>query len=163
MALATRVIVYDRRIVHLIQRGDGKRWIHGQAKKIEGVARQIAPFRTGRLAASHVTLPTTGSNQYSKVYRVTAMAPYARFVHEGTGIFGPLGRPIYKPRGMVIPGMNPNPRVRVYPLRGRNAGLGVRYSRPMLRRGKGGTFVHETKGQRAQPWLQRAADIALGL
>lgn len=79
-----RVIVLRRNIVSLIQSGDGKRWIHSKAKAIERTARAMAPKRTGRLAASHVTLPTRGTNQYRKAYRVSAQTYYARWVHDGT-------------------------------------------------------------------------------
>lgn len=78
------VVVFESRIVSLVQRGEGQRWIHSKAKAIERTARTIAPKRSGRLAASHVTLPARGTNQYQKVYRISAQSYYARWVHEGT-------------------------------------------------------------------------------
>lgn len=80
-----RVVIYDRNIVSLIQVGEGQRWIHSKAKAIERTARAIAPKRTGRLAASHVTVPTRGTNQYQKLYRISAQSYYAQWVHDGTG------------------------------------------------------------------------------
>lgn len=124
-----RVYVFDSKIISIVQTGDGDRWTHAKAKQIERMARTLAPKRTGRLAASHVTLPTRGSNQYHKVYRVSAQAYYSRFVHEGTT--GPItGR-----NGWVkIPA----------------ARSGAPYS-PKLR------VVRSVRGQRANPWLARAA------
>lgn len=137
--MASRVIVYESRVISLMQVGDGARWTRGQAKDLEAAARRLAPSRTGRLRDSHVTLPTVGSNQYQKVYRVSAMAYYAAWVHEGTGIYGPLGRPFTGRNGwMKIPGVNPNSQTR-----------GPRV----------GTVVRWVQGQRPQPWLQRAADL----
>lgn len=131
--MAYRVVIHDQRIVSLIQTGDGDRWLHSKAKQIEHRARVIAPRRTGRLASSHVTLPTTGTNQYAKRYRVSAQAYYARYVHEGTG-----GMP---GRWAKLPGRNPNP---------------VRAT------GKG-TVIWSPKGQRANPWLARAARDVVGM
>lgn len=137
MATAYRVTVFRDRIVSLIQVGDGDRWTHKKAKQIEMRARAIAPRRTGRLSASHVTLPTIGSNQYAKRYRVSAQAYYAQWVHGGTGIYGPLRRPITAPNGwMKIPGKNPSPNRVV---------------------GRHGTVVESHRGQRPKPWLERAA------
>ena len=126
------VVIFEGKIVSLIQRGDGARWIHSKAKDIEATARAIAPKRTGRLAASHVTLPTRGTNQYQKVYRVSAQSYYAGWVHGGTG------PRIYPKRGkyLVLPGRNPNP--------GRTQGRGER------------TVVTSVRGQRPNHWLERA-------
>lgn len=127
------VVIYQERVVSLIQRGDGARWIHSKAKAIESTARAIAPKRTGRLAASHVTLPTRGTNRYQKLYRVSAQSYYAAWVHGGTGPW------IYPKNGrwLVLPGRNPNP--------GRTQGAGER------------TVVRSVRGQRPNPWLLRAA------
>lgn len=127
--MSYRVQVFNTVIISIVQTGDGERWTHAKAKEIERMARVLAPKRTGRLAASHVTLPTIGSNQYHKVYRVSAQAYYSRYVHEGTT--GPItGR---------------NGWVKIPAARG-----GVPYS-PKLR------VVRSVRGQRANPWLVRAA------
>lgn len=140
MAAIYRVTVLNGRIISLIQTGDGDRWTRDKAKAIEVRARIIAPKRSGRLAASHVTLPTAGSNQYQKRYRVSAMAPYGHYVHGGTGIYGPTGRRIVSTKGMgPLPGA-----------RGREPGR-----RP--------TYIFYSKGQRANPWLERAAAQVLGV
>lgn len=134
--MAYRVTVYESRWVSIVQTGDGDRWIHSKAKAIENRARIIAPKRSGRLAASHVTLPTTGTNQYVKRYRVSAMAPYAHYVHGGTGIYGPLGRPIVKLMSIPASGQRPP------------------YQGP--------TVIRHSRGQRPQPWLEQAGRQVAG-
>lgn len=153
MASFYKVTVYNGRIISLIQVGDGARWTHRQAKNIERVARVIAPKRTGRLAGSHVTLPTSGSNQYQKRYRISAMAPYAIYPHEGTGIYGPKRRrvSIGKPMG-PIPGYV---RLRRSGAPADGAWAGTRFAR------KGRVYLKSHKGQPAKKWLERAARIAL--
>lgn len=138
--MAYRVQVYESQFVNLIQVGDGDRWLHGKAKQIEIRARAIAPKRSGRLASSHVTLPTRGTNQYVKRYRISAMAPYAHFVHGGTGIYGPLHRPITTGGWMKLPGQNPNSN-----------------------RAGHSTVIRVHRGQRPQPWLEKAARDVLGV
>jgi len=137
MAAGYKVTIFNGRIVSLIQTGDGKRWLHSKAKGVEASARRLAPKRSGRLAASHVTLPTQGTNQYHKRYRVSAQAYYAKWVHEGTGIYGPYGVPVRTGRLMRIPG--PSPRI-------------------LRRNRKGPTLVRSHRGQRSNPWLLRAAE-----
>ncbi len=146
MATAYRVTVYDRNIVSLIQVGSGNRWVRSQAKQIEMMARVMAPKRTGRLAASHVTLPTRGSNQYHKVYRISAQAYYAAWVYNGTGIYGPMHRPVTSRSGklMVLPGANPRPK------------WGIQHNSP----GKP-TMVFSHKGQKPNHWLELAARAVL--
>ncbi|QNL30001.1 hypothetical protein SEA_WHEELIE_32 [Microbacterium phage Wheelie] len=134
--MSYRVQVYETRWVGIIQTGDGDRWIHGKAKRIEQRARIRAPKRSGRLASSHVTLPTTGSNQYQKRYRISAMAPYAHFVHGGTGIYGPAHRPIV--------------RIMSIPASAQRAPYGPR-------------VIRHSRGQRPQPWLEQAARDVLGV
>lgn len=124
--MSYRVQVINSRIISIVQTGDGARWTHGKAKEIERMARLLAPKRTGRLAASHVTLPTRGSNQYHKVYRVSAQAYYSRYVHDGT--HGPIT--------------------------GRNGWVKIPAARA---RGSRTVVVRSVRGQRANPWLARAA------
>lgn len=140
--MAYRVTVHRRNIVTLVQVGELNRWTRDKAKEIEHRARAIAPVRTGRLRDSHVTLPTTGTNQYHKVYRISALAPYAGYVHGGTGIYGPKGAPVYIGRPMKIPGRNPNlNRVQ----------------------GRSGTVIWSHKGQRGNNWLERAAEQVMSV
>lgn len=129
-----RVTVLKPNIVSLVQTGELRRWHRDFAKDIENTARRRVPKRTRRLEHSHVTLPTTGSNQYETRYRVSAMAAHGVYVHEGTGIFGPRGAPIISTRGM---GPLPNAR---------EGSIG--------RRPK---YIYYSRGQRPKPWLEHAA------
>lgn len=132
-----RVTVYRRNIVSLIQVGSGNRWIHSKAKEIERAARRIAPKRTGRLRASHVTLPSTGTNQYVKRYRVSAQAYYAAWVHEG------------------VPG-------RIYPKNGKALAIPRSRTKPPWNAGRGKVILKRSvRGQSANPWLARAAAMVV--
>jgi hypothetical protein len=129
------VTVYSGRIASITQYGDVARFTHGVAKDVERFARIYAPKRTGRLAASHVTLPARGSNQFEKRYRVSAMAPYSAAVALGSGIYGRgSGAPIVSKRGKKM---------------GPIGGAGPRY-------------IRSSKGQRpnnspGMNWLEKAA------
>lgn len=132
--MAYTVEVYENGIVRLIQVGDGVRWIRSKAKAVENRARVIVPKRTGKLMASHRTTQNrSGLGRYESGFAVSADASYARYVHEGTGIHGPRHAPIVKLKGMKIPG--------------RINRLGS----------KGDTVIYRSQGQRANPWLERAA------
>lgn len=98
-----KVTVLRGRIITLIQVGDVARWSHDTAQQIERLARLLSPVATGRLKASHVTLPGTGSNQFEKRWRISANAPYSLYRHRGTGIYGPNASPIIysKPAGPI--------------------------------------------------------------
>lgn len=137
--MAARVIIYDAAVSALFQAGgDVTEWNFRQAKEIETLAKAMAPRRTGALSASHgMSQNRSAMGRFQTGYRVFADAPYARYVHEGTGIYGPLGRPFTGRNGwMKIPGVNPNAS---------EAG------------NRRGTVVRWVKGQRAQPWLRDAA------
>lgn len=131
-----RVTVYETKWIGIVQTGEGDRWIRSKAKQIEARARVLAPKRSGRLAASHVTLPTRGTNQYRKVYRVSATAYYAHFVHGGTGIYGPAHRPIVKV--MSIPASRQR----------------APYAGPRV--------IRHSRGQQPQPWLEQAGQEVAG-
>ncbi|QIG59043.1 hypothetical protein SEA_RUBYRALPH_35 [Microbacterium phage RubyRalph] len=136
--MAYRVEVYESGFVTLIQVGDGHRWIRAKARQIENRARMIAPKRTGRLAASHRTdQERTAQGRYQSGFRVSATVPYAGFVHRGTGIYGPRGARIISRRGKMMG-----------PLPGAGAG------RPR--------FIRSSRGQRPQPWLERAGRSVVG-
>lgn len=71
-----------------------------KAEKVRNQAVMICPFDTGRLRSSITTelrvidgLPvaTVGTN-----------VSYARFVHDGTGIYGPSGQPIRPTSGQFL-------------------------------------------------------------
>lgn len=129
--MSYKVTVHREKIVALIQTGKLNGFTFQQAKKVERTARAIAPKRSGALVASHKTLRTSGTNQYVVRYRVSADAGHARYVYHGT--HGPItGR-----NGWVkLPGRNPS----------------------AIRTGSS-TVVRSVRGQRANPWLLRAAHI----
>ena len=57
---------------------------------VEALAVKTAPKRTSNLARSR----TTNVNDDGTRGRLSFTAPYAEYVHEGTGLFGPHHRPI---------------------------------------------------------------------
>jgi hypothetical protein len=59
---------------------------------VEAEAVRRAPHRTDNLLNSATTSWSGGG--FDTVAQVRFTAPYALYVHEGTGIFGPEGRPI---------------------------------------------------------------------
>lgn len=127
------VIVDDQGIANLIQVGDGARWIRSKAKAVENRARVIVPKRTGELMRSHSTRQNRNLGRYESGFAVSASAGHAQFVHFGTGVYGPRHRPIVKLKGMKI--------------KGRITRTGS----------KGDTVIYSHQGQRANPWLARAA------
>lgn len=65
------------------------------ARAVEGEAKRRAPVRTGRLRNS-IRAYLSGAGRGV----LEATAPYARYLHEGTGIYGPARKPIViEPRG----------------------------------------------------------------
>lgn len=68
------------------------RWAHGLGREVRNQARRRAPVDDGRLRSSIDYAITRRGNRVSVV--VGSPLPYARYVHEGTGIYGPHGTPI---------------------------------------------------------------------
>lgn len=94
---------------------------------VAAAAQRRAPVVNGQLRASIRTSVTgTGSEVRGEVY---TPLEYARYVHEGTGIYGPARRPIRPVRAKVLSWRGPGGR-RV--------------------------FAAEVRGQRAQPFLWEA-------
>lgn len=131
--MAHRVTVYDNRISGLIRTGEGNRWIRGKADEIKDLAVIMAPKRSGRLAASHeVAQAHDRGGLFVSNYAVSARTPYAAFVHGGTGLYGPHRKVIvYRKPAGPIPTE------------------------------RGNIYIWSQKGQRAQPWLARAASIVV--
>lgn len=60
-------------------------WTRDQAQQVATVARREAPSRTGRLRASIVARRAQDvSGRFVSGWEVSATAPYAAFVHQGT-------------------------------------------------------------------------------
>ncbi|MDA8086541.1 MAG: HK97 gp10 family phage protein [Nitrospiraceae bacterium] len=64
--------------------------VYSLAEEIEGKAKKEAPVRTSNLANS-ITFYLSNMGMQATV---KATAPYAKYVHQGTGIYGPHGTPI---------------------------------------------------------------------
>lgn len=133
-----KTTVYEGNIVQLIQRGSGNRWIRRKANAIKDTAVILAPVRTMALKRSHkVTQNRNLLGQYQSGFIVSADAGHAAAVHGGT--VGPIHA--RNGRYLRIPGDNPRRYVR-NPRHGRNEPT---------------TVVRSVRGQRANPWLLRAA------
>lgn len=95
---------------------------------VESVAVEEAPHATGNLADA---ITVRAGEREGEVY-VSAAAPYAVYVHQGTGLYGPLKQAI-KP-------------VRARALHFQAGGREV--------------FARQVKGQRPNPFMDRAAERA---
>lgn len=117
-----------------------------RANRVLNAARRLAPADTGALRASLAVTFSPGPDG-APVARIGSNLPYAVFVHEGTGIYGPRGAMITPKRGrfMVWPAIN-------------NSGSGNR-------RYSGGktqlyVFARQTRGMPGRPFLLQALDAA---
>lgn len=116
--------------------------------RVESAAKRnlsSAPKRidTGRLRASISTQVVTRDGSPAVI--VGTNVAYARFVHDGTGLFGPLARRITPKRAKVM----------VWPGRG--------VSRRYAKRGgrlRGKVVARSTKGMRPNPFLAKALSAA---
>lgn len=71
-----------------------------RADRVVNRAKQLSPVHTGRLRSSitrEVVVTASGP-----VARAGTNVEYARWVHEGTGIYGPRGQPIRPVRAKVL-------------------------------------------------------------
>ena len=75
------------------------------AGQIEAQAAKETPVRTSNLVNSISSFLT--NNGMTGIIR--AAAPYAEYVHEGTGLYGPHKQGIMRKRGSVGKGQKPNP------------------------------------------------------
>jgi HK97 gp10 family phage protein len=99
---------------------------------VAAAAQRLAPVRTGTLRNS---ITATVIRNFEPKGVVEATAPYALFVHNGTGIYGPRGRPIVPVRARVL----------AFP--GRDGRM---------------VFARSVRGQRPQPFLTNALHEVLG-
>lgn len=75
-----------------------------RANRVLSAARRLTPVDQGRLRASEAiefSLVSTGYGM-APVARIGSNLPYAIYVHEGTGIYGPKGTPITPKRGRFL-------------------------------------------------------------
>lgn len=123
----------DSNINQLLRGPDGEvvSALREVAERTAAIARTLAPADTGALRGSIRTSYETSEREVN-AYVYTNL-DYAEYVHEGTGIYGPRGRPIRPRRGRYL----------VFP--GRTGGM---------------VFAREVQGQRPQPFLRRALERA---
>lgn len=106
--------------------------VNDVAERTARAARSRAPVDSGRLRNSiRVRSHATASQFKAWVY---TNVEYSVYVHEGTGIYGPRGRPIRPRRGRFLAWEDPN--------------------------GGGMIFAREVRGQRPQPYLLDALRFA---
>lgn len=70
--------------------------IYKRAKRVEAKAKRLTPVNTGRLRASIGTTLTKVNGEVTA--RVGTNVKYGKWVHDGTGIYGPRKTPI-TPKG----------------------------------------------------------------
>jgi len=97
------VIVLDRiALFQLLKSPTGAviRDARRRGRRVQSAARRLAPVRTGRLRASIEVRLRPGVA--GLVVEVGTGLHYARYQHDGTGVHGPLHRPIRAKRGKVM-------------------------------------------------------------
>lgn len=119
-----------------------------RANRVLNEARRRAPVDTGRLRGSLAVTFSAGPRG-EPVARIGSNLPYAIYVHEGTGVYGPKHSLIYPVKGRFMrwPAIN-------------NSGSGNR-------RYSGGRtqmfiFAKSTRGMPGRPFLLQALDAAKG-
>jgi phage gpG-like protein len=92
----------QRALYELLESPNGGvgRELYRRGVVVQSRARQLCPVDTGRLRAS-ITVEMT-RNRSRLACRVGTNVKYARFVHDGTGIYGPHSRPITPTHGQVL-------------------------------------------------------------
>lgn len=113
-----------------------------RGRNVVNRARVLCPVDEGTLRASIEAVPSRGPDGLPMV-RVGSRLPYAIYVHEGTGIYGPRGTPIRPVRASILrwPAKN-------------NSGVG-------RRRYKGGStakwiYARQSSGSPPRPFLRDA-------
>lgn len=96
-------VEFDEGAIHaLLNDRDGQvmRKLFARGKRIESTAKRLCPVDHGRLRSSITT--QFYSSGAGTVIRVGTDVEYARFVHDGTGIYGPRGAVIRPRRSKVL-------------------------------------------------------------
>ena len=104
-----------------------------RGERVKAAAQRNINSRSGALARS-ITIEVT-TYQGATGARIGTNLSYARFVHDGTGIYGPSHRPIRPARAKIMA------------FAGRGAGGGT-------------VYVRQTQGQRANSFLREALKAA---
>lgn len=141
MAVTVRVDLHRAQIHNFLYNPSGQvgRGVRRWSEQVRSLAVARAPKASGRLTSSSSVTMNTHPGLVVGV--VEFSAPHALWVHEGTGIFGPRGRPIRARAG----------RVMRFP-----TGAGGR-----ARRRGAFTYTREVKGQRPRPYLVSALRLIM--
>lgn len=99
--------------------------------RVEARAKQLCPVHNGRLRSSIVLIFVNDSRQNYVI--VGSPLDYAEAVHNGTGIYGPKGRPIRPRRGQYLRFVNQQGQV---------------------------VYARQVKGVRGRPFLLQALPAA---
>lgn len=92
--MTARVVINDQALRNLLlgQNGPVAKKMYDVGRQIQNEAKRRCPVDEGRLRASiENTLTTEGSRI---IVRVGTRVEYAQYVHNGTGVYGPEGKPI---------------------------------------------------------------------
>ncbi len=119
---------------------------------IEARAIKYAPMKTSNLANSG----TSDVNAEGTVGTITFTAPYAEFVHRGTGLYGPHKTRIVSKKEITI--VPKNAKGLFWPGAKHPVQM-VRTTKPLFWPGMKHP-VHSTKGMKANPFLLKAAQDA---
>lgn len=131
MAVFVRIDVNNKALARLLRSpvGPVARNMFTRGRRVRDAARRNVNSRTGTLARSiEVSASPRGEGSGA---RVGTTLYYARYVHDGTGIYGPSGRPI-RPRGKAL----------------------------VFQGGTGKVFTAHSSGQRGTHFLERALRAA---
>ena len=128
--------IYWERISDVIRFGEVNRLIYRDAQRVAATARLLAPKRSGRLAASHRVSHQGRKGRFEQGYMVENSSPYAKFVHEGTGVYGPRHKLIRAAPGTKMGPLGPNP----------SGGASPR-------------FIRHSLGQKPNRWLELAGRV----
>jgi len=98
-------VVLDRRAIQAVlvdQQGPVARDMRARAERVVALARQLVGVDTGRLRAAIRARPMTTVGG-APAYRVdTSNVPYARWHHDGTGLYGPRRQVIRPVRAKAL-------------------------------------------------------------
>lgn len=102
MAVSVRIDVNNRLVQQLLRSPVGPlaRHMLTRGNRVRRAARRNINSRTGNLARS-LTVDVVIENGGAGV-RIGSELHYARYVHDGTGVYGPRGRPIRPRRGKAL-------------------------------------------------------------
>lgn len=142
-----RVIINDQALRDMLmgQNGAVVKAMYDIGRQIQNEAKRRCPVDEGRLRSSITNTVTVQGPQI--IVRVGTVVEYALYVHNGTGVYGPSGKPIVPLRATSARPVTREPR------------------RAALRwRAKGGggfVFRYQSRGARANPFLTDALEFVL--